>query len=502
MRCTLPRDASRREGVQGEVSVIFVDKSSDVPLYEQIYRSARDTIASGGLKAGDKLPSVRRLMDELAVSRNTILNAYSRLCDEGFAESLRGSGYVVLDITKDQLQKVAAPEGAADSRRHDVMPTCAAPTWRDDFYYGNLPAGSFPSDTWRRIVSDILYPVNDVELASYGDNRGQLGLRKEIVDYLNRSRGIRCGADQVILTSGTQESIERILLLFDSSIHRFAMEDPGYDGVRIVVENRGFAVEPVRTDCGARAYLDDASDCQAKLLYATPSHQMPMGWDMDADMRAELLRIAVEKDLYVIEDDYDSEYRFDRPPLPALASLDRWERVIYLGTFSKILSPALRMSYIVLPPKLINRFNRLFSGYYTTVPWLEQEALRRFMSEGYWQRHVNRQVKSVRARHAELIACLKRYFGDKVEIVGEEAGLHLLAHVRCGMDQDELVARAAAVGVNVGTTRQYWMDESRCPSDLVLIGYSSAMCDTIQDGIRLLAKAWGVGEQQGGQQKS
>lgn len=474
--------------------MIYVKKSSSIPLYEQIYQTARDTITSGGVKPGDKLPSVRGLMKELEVSRNTVLNAYDRLGSEGYIKGIRGSGYFVVDRSNDKLRAIAAPERTDEERKSDIVPRASSPVWKDNFCYSNLPSGSFPSDIWRRIVSDILYPKNDVKLSSYGDNRGELGLRKEIAKFLNRARGILCSPNQIVLTSGTQESIERILLLFDNSVHRFAMEDPGYDGVRVVVENRGFALDPIRTDHGMNTYLSDVKNSNAKLLYATPSHQMPLGWNMDAATRTKLLKLVAAKNIYLIEDDYDCEYRFDHPPLPALSSLDHWERVIYLGTFSKILTPALRMSYIVLPPKLMNRFNSVFSSYYCTVPWLEQEAVRRFMGEGYWQHHVDCQMKSVRERHALMLRCLNKHFRDRIEIVNEDAGLHLLVHVKCGMNQDELVARAAEAGVNVETTHQYWVDASRSPDDLVLIGYSSAMDETIQDGVKRLARAWGVDE--------
>lgn len=470
--------------------MISIDKTNPTPLYQQLYDSAKQSIMDGGFQAGEQLPSIRYLMNELGVSRNTVTSAYRQLCAEGYVSARRCSGYTVNDLTIDILQDSASFNELPSNQQTTVLPENPRRSWKYDFYYGNLLQGSFPADDWRRIINGILYAPVAAEMTSYGNNHGERGLREEIARYLYRSRGVHCVPEQIVLTSGTQQSIAQILSLFDPAQHVFGMENPGYDGARLVVEHAGFTVCPLRTSCGADAFLEDVASSSAKLIYTTPSHQMPIGTMMNIQTRTKLLELAAESNIFILEDDYDSEFRFGTRPIPSLQSIDCWERVIYMGTFSKILSPALRLSYIVLPPKLLGAYKKKFSHCFCTVPWLEQETLRQFMAEGLWDRHVRSIVRSVRARHMHLISCIKHEMGEHVEIIGGCAGLHLLLKVSNGMTQEELAEAAARRDVNICSTRQYWMDPSKSPDDTVLLGYSSASISVIEEGIAQLVKAW------------
>lgn len=468
--------------------MIVVDKSSDMPLYRQIYESAKETISAGGWGPGEALPSIRFLMGELGVGRNTVLNAYQQLCAEGYAEAVRGKGHIVADAAK--LMPPSAAAGILGADADAIASAGSARTWKYDFYYGNLIAGSFPADAWRKTAADVLCQANSAELASYGDVAGDWELRVEIARYLGRSRGVRCDPSQVVVTSGTQQSMALALSLFDADSDAFAMEDPGYDGVRKVAVDLGFSIRPVRADVGSDVFLEDVAGSGASLLYTTPSHQMPTGAFMRLDVRAGLLALAAERGMYVVEDDYDSEYRFDMMPLPSLQSIDRSGRVIYLGTFSKVLTPALRLSYAVLPRELADANEWRRAGYYATASWIEQRTLAHFMRDGQWDKHVRRATRAAKSRRAELMRCIDELLGDYVEVIGDDCGLHVLLRVGNGMRHDELVDAAAARGVRVCPTRGYWMNPGDAPDDLVMLGFSSIPENDIRDGVRELARAW------------
>lgn len=468
--------------------MISVDRQSPSPLYRQVYDSVRNEILDGAWKPGEKIPSVRDVVGQLRIARNTVANAYQQLCAEGYIESRQGAGYFVADTSFDLLR--TRRDQGHDLEDCEEEAPLAANAWKYDFAYGAMRAGSFPVNTWRKLASEVLYSDCRIEMASYGEHRGVWALRQELARYLNRSRDVRCRPEQIILTSGVQQSVNRLLLLFDPASDLFAMEDPGFPPVRMVVQDARFPLCPVPCDEGPQAYLDALERCKPKLIYATPSHQMPMGSHQSLDMRLKLLELAMREDAYIIEDDYDSIFRFDSLPIPTLKSLDTADRVIYLGTFSKILSPALRLGYLVLPSHLLKRYRGRFERYRCGIPWLEQETLRLFMERGCWARHVRRVEHDVRARHALLIKELKRQMPRKVDLLGSEAGLHLLLRVRNGMDQEELVAAAARNEVRICPTRAYWNDPQQSPNDLVMLGYSSIEKDAIEEGVHRLKEAW------------
>ena len=468
--------------------MIRADKESSVPLYRQVYESVRRDILDGVWKPGEKIPSIRNLMSDLDVSRNTVVNACQQLYAEGYIESRRGAGYFVSDISFDVLRRpgtgTAAPSRLEEPREEQPR------RFACDFSYGNLHPDTFPMNTWRKLANEVLGSCSASNMTSYGDYRGDARLRYEIARYLERSRGVTCSIDQIVLTSGVQQTVERLLKLFDPSRNGFAMEEPGFQGVRTVAQDSGFRIETFPSDVPGDEWLAALAGRDFKIAYVTPSNQMPMGTYQTLDERMKLLELALEKDAYLLEDDYDSIYRFNMMPIPTLRSLDRWGRVIYMGTFSKVLSPALRIGYLVLPQELLARYCARFERYRCTVPWLEQETLRLFMQRGYLERHVRRIELDVRGRHDMLIAELERQMPPEMVVSGSESGLHLLAHVRNGMNQEQLAAAAELNGVRIMGTRRYWSNPADAPDDLVMLGYASARKDEIPEGVRLLRKAW------------
>lgn len=466
---------------------VQIDKEADQPIYQQIYESIRDSIRSGEYPVGKKLPSIRAMATELGVARNTIDSAYKQLVVEGYVKSRQGSGYVVQDVSAHLANKPCS-KGASPAHLESPDPCRGGCTY--DFLYGDLHCDVFPVDEWRRLANEVLTSANATELARYNERKGEYGLRRQIARYLKTTRKVNCCPEQIVITGGTQQSLGVVLELFDSANDRIAIENPGYIGSHALVRNSGFPFSCIRTDHGCDAFLSDVVGSGARLVYTTPSHQFPMGWHMNQNTRARLLDWALETDAYIIEDDYDCGYRFDAQPVPSLQSEDKWERVIYFGSFSKTLSPALRMSYLVLPTHLLARYDGNFKGTRCATSMIEQEILRRFMEQGLWKKHLHKTHVSYRKRYDLLIDTLGKTFDERVRVHSGAAGLFVLLEVNNGMTQEQLVDTAREHDVSVYPTRDYWVDPNQAPDKLVLLGFSAADEKTIAEGIPLLAQAW------------
>ena len=471
-------------------TMIVIDKQSDRPIYQQIYLALREQITEGELAPGQKLPSIRALAGQLGIARNTVDSAYRQLQVEGYVDSRQGSGFIVQDTVLHRLN--TKPEDSKpDKSKQNYAPETAANRIKFDFRYGNLCTGSFPAEQWRRLINDVLADDAALEMASYNNPKGEYGLRAAIARHLHDACGVDCEPEQIIMTSGTQQSIELLCRMFDPHSDRIAMENPGYYYGRAIFESLGYAIDPIQSDCGAEQYLGDIERSKAKLIYTTPCHQFPVGFCMDMQTRALLLLKADEKDAFIIEDNYDSEFRYNSQPIPSLQSIDQWGRVIYLGTFSKVLSPALRMSYVVLPPQLLELHREQFEGCRCSVPWLEQETMRRFMAQGLWKKHLHRAMLANRKHHDLLVQTIRDTFDpEHVRMYAGDAGLFVLLDVDNGMSQAELIASAAASEIGISSTKNLWIDNTMAPERLVLIGYSAADTDAIKKGIPLLRKAW------------
>ena len=485
-----PSIAPGSTGLMFSLEHLHLDKQAGAPLYQQIYETLRDDIKNGTYSLGERLPSIRVLAAQLGVARNTIDNAYRQLAVEGYVKSRRGSGYVIQNVSP--LPAGTADSSVASSCRPEAPDPCRGGCTYD-FLYGDLCPDVFPVDEWRRLTGEVLTELNAPSLTRYNERRGEYALRRQIAAYLNKARGVNCLPEQVIVTSGTQQSLSYVLELFDNARDHIALEDPGYIGMHVLAKNSGFAFHRVRTDAGAAAYLTDVRQSGARLVYTTPSHQFPMGWHMGQPMRAELLSWAAREDAYLIEDDYDCGYRFDVQPVPSLQTEDKWGRVIYFGSFSKTLSPALRISYLVLPVQLLPRYENSFSGSRCSVSWIEQEVLRRFMEQGLWEKHLRRMHNLYKKRHDLLMDTLAKSFDERVRVHSGQAGLFVLLEVENGMNQEQLVASAKAHDVSVYDTRRYWFVPQHAPDNLVLLGFSAASEETIKKGVPLLAQAWFCG---------
>lgn len=464
---------------------MHLDESSPTPLYRQIYDSIREDIAGGTYPVGSKLPSIRGLAEELHCSRNTIDSAYSMLVEEGFVTGRPGSGYIVQDRSHllEGVDALPAPRSWQSSPAY-------RPGARYDFTYGNLEPGTFPATAWRAIVDDLLLSVDGLACNVYTNPAGEEELRREIAWRLTRLRDVDCSPDQVIVQAGTAASVQNLLTLFDSVHDVVAMEDPGYDGVRQVFSRSTFKVMPCRVAGPVEEFFEDLEACHPKLVYVTPSSQFPTCRVMPIKARARLIAWAEANDAYILEDDYCRDFRYTERPLPPLQSMDQSGRVVYMGTFSKSLSPAMRLNYLVLPPKLLDRWNEQFRNSYPTVPWLSQAATARFMASGQWERHLRKlQMKNLR-KYKALTSALREEMGDAVDILENGTGLHLLVDVKDGRSQDELIALARASDVAIYGTDRYWQSADHPLKSCVLVGFSAIAEEDIEPGVAALASAW------------
>ena len=332
--------------------------------------------------------------------------------------------------------------------------------------------------------------IDNVGCDAYNHPFGEEKLREAIAWRLNTQRGITCTADQIIVQGGTQTSLQNLLTLFDNTRDIVAMEEPGYDGVRAVFERSHFPIVPCRVLDGVQTFLSDIEQSGARLLYLTPSSQFPTCQVLPVEARERVLAWAERNDAYILEDDYCRDFRYRERSLPPLASMDTHGRVVYMGTFSKSLSPALRINYLELPEPLLERWKNHFANSYSPVPWLNQQVLARFMADGSWDRHVRRVQAKNRRKYETLTRVLRETMGNEVDILENGTGLHLLVRVRDGRSQSELIEAARAEDVQVYGTQKYWADPSHTPDSTVLVGFSAIAEEDIEPGIRALAKAW------------
>ncbi|WP_374724231.1 MocR-like pyridoxine biosynthesis transcription factor PdxR [Calidifontibacillus erzurumensis] len=425
----------------------FLNRELSEPLYSQLYHWIKKEIEEGRLLHGMKMPSIRQLATHLKVSRNTVVTAYQQLESEGYLESVPKSGIWVAEIEKAALhpmEKVVPVRQEWKSSNETLI----------NFEYGNIDLEKFPLKLWKKCISDVVSQNNNW-LFEYGEKQGEFSLRQEISKYLLQSRGVHCTPEQIIITSGTQNSISLICHLLNLQQEKVAIEEPGYNGVRNVFENEGCHMEPVPLEKDGLS-LEHVHLSKAKAVYITPSHQFPFGMILSISKRIKLLNWAYQTGGYIIEDDYDSEFRYKGQPIPSLKSLDEEERVIYLGTFSKSFLPSIRLSYMVLPPSLLDQYTQNFRNYNQSASPIIQRAMALFMESGEFERHIRRMRKKYQRKHQTLIKSIEQNMGSKVRIIGEDAGLHILLKLNT-VSSFELIETALQKGVQVHSPLKFWL---------------------------------------------
>ena len=466
--------------------MLYIDKKSKTPLYEQLYNSLTNEILSGGLLAGDCLPATRKLSLELSIGRNTVNKAYQQLVAEGYVQAKMGSGFIVNKLPLELFPKKT--NYAEDLSKED------SPSSRIDydFAYGSMDNSLFPYGQWRKSMNNALSLLEFKESMSYPDKKGEPALRQEIARYLKRSRGVSCHPSQIVITCGQQHSMEIIANIFEyarSSGKVFAMEEPGYDGIRAVFINRNYKTIHVPVEKDGISY-EKLEPLDIDLLYLTPSHQFPSGAVLSIAKRQKLIQWAENTDTYLIEDDYDSELRYYTNPVPSMQSLDNYGRTIYTGTFSKALAPYMRIAYIVFPSALMEDYTHYYHRYHSHVTPFHQLALADFIRAGSYERHINRLKTIYRKKHSALVSTINRVFGNKISIKGGGCGIHLLLNVKANLCQEELIERAEKSGIRVYPTRPLYADASACPENEILIGFPTIDENKFDEIFSTLYRVW------------
>ena len=463
--------------------IMFVlNNKIDIPLYIQIYEQFKERILSGDLKCGSKLPSSRKLCTDLSVSRNTVDTAYQQLYSEGYVISKPRNGYYVQNLGFSSIhvtgETIYASPSLTDNNDNSIQ---------YDFKYGKLSEGELPIHQWQKLTNKCLREFK-AEMSFYGPTFGEPGLRKEILKYLHYYRGVKCTSDQIFIGAGVHYCLGMLCQLIRDTTTTIAMEDPGYHITRSTLTNNGFNVKPISLDSSG-LNVKELSFTNAKAVYVTPSHQYPLGIIMPISRRLELIEWANQNDSIIIEDDYSCHLRYNTKPIQSLQSLCS-DKVVYIGSFSKFLFPTLRLSYMVIPAPMMDKFLSMFNGYPSSVSFIIQKTLELFMKQGHWESYLRKNNQLQKKKHDTLVEVLKKEFGDKISIFGMNAGLHLLVQIKWAMSEEELIERAYSVGVKVYPTSKFWKHPKKDLDGAVVLGFGGIELDHIAPAIKLLHKAW------------
>jgi GntR family transcriptional regulator/MocR family aminotransferase len=486
---------------------IMLDEKSGLPLYRQIYEAIRQAILSGNLRPTTPLPATRFLSKELGVSRMTVINAYDQLFAEGYLEAKTGAGtFVAAHLPEEFLQT-----SGVERREHQESPAARKVNFSDygknlaqnsnsilrhhgtssllPFEHGVPGTEEFPFDVWAKIAQRWQKKPSS-SILSYGDSTGFQPLREAIAAHLAAARGVRCEVEQIIITNGTQQALDLIGRIFLMKTTDVYIEDPGYYGARDIFAAAGARIIPVPID-GEGFDLQEARkrSRKARLAYVTPSHQYPLGVTMSLTRRLNLLEWARDRDAFVIEDDYNSEYRYSGRPLASLQGLDRDGRVIYLGTFSKTIFPALRLGYLVVPPNLIEVFAAARALTDLHSPSLDQAVLAEFIAERHFARHVRRMRGIYEERQRILVEEVRRNLKGRLEVAPAEAGMHLIGWLPDGIDDRDVSRRAAEANLKIACLSAYCIDQVLRGG--LLLGYTAFNERLIKQGVKKLARVLG-----------
>ena len=433
--------------------VIAVDRRRGrAPLHRQIYDAYRAGILSGKLTAGQQVPSTRALCAELGISRIPVLEAYSQLLAEGYFEARAGAGTFISRSLPDEIPFQSGDSRPTDAGSRTLSRRAASAVWQmrgpwvrnsGAFSVGQLAFDHFPFQVWSTLVARHARRVSSHSM-NYSDALGYLGFRSAIAEYLRTARGVRCDSSQIMVVSGSQQALDICTHVLTDPGDPVWIEEPGYEPLRRILTMADCRLVPVRVDQEGLDVAAGVKRCPAaRAAYVTPSHQFPLGAVMAASRRLQLLDWAHKANAWIVEDDYDSEYRYESMPIPSLQGLDEGSRVIYIGTFSKTLFPSLRLGYMVIPADLVDRFVAVRSARDICAPHFFQAALTEFIEEGHYARHIRKTRLLYKERRSTLVEALRRTFDSRLQILGAEAGMHLVVTLPPELKDLRISLRAA-----------------------------------------------------------
>ena len=489
---------------------MWLQLDGEGPLYQQLYRALRKAILEGALLPGARLPATRGLAREAGVSRNTALLAYEQLLDEGYVTARTGSGTFVAASLPEEPAPAPRPAGGTGGRSRGPAPTLAvsaqarrmlaqAPrsgvSWdmprrhlAYDFRYGEPAYADLPLETWCRLLGRRARRASAVQLA-YGDPAGAPELRSALAGYLRRARGVVCTPEQILVTHGSQQAIDLVGRVLIDPADRVALEEPHYTGFSLPLSAYGAELVSIPVDEQGLCVDELIAQPAVRGVCTTPSHQFPTGGVLSLERRLALLSWAELRAAFILEDDYDGEYRYEGRPVPSLQSLDRSGRVLYMGTASKLLFPSLRIGWLVVPEPLVRVFSLAKAYADTGSATLEQRVLTDFIEGGYLERHVRRSRVRNAARREALTRAVERHLGGTASLAGTRAGLHglLWVHELPGAREAELRRACAARDVGLYPVRPYYTDPP--PQAGYVLGYAALSEADIDEGVRRVAAA-------------
>lgn len=483
------------------LSGLLLNPEDDTPLHRQLCDRLREAILNGTLRAGTRLPGTRTLATELGISRNTVVNAFEQLLAEGYVTGRVGSGtYVACKLPETLLQvsptspapTLADPGGRNLSRRGRMV----ASTWSVEphdhgppraFQVGVPAVQEFPIALWSRLVNRC-WRQAPASLLSYGCPAGYAPLREAIASYVGPARGVRCTPEQVIIVSGSQQGVDLAARLLLDPGESVWVETPGYRGARAALQGAGARPVPVPVDDEGLIVAEGWQRApHARLAYVSPSHQYPTGAVMSLPRRLELLEWADQADAWVLEDDYDSEYRYAGRPVSALQGLDRCSRVIYIGTFSKVLLPALRLGYLIVPPDMVEAFTNARKVADIHSPTVDQAVLADFINEGHFSHHLRRMRTLYAERQAVLLDAVQAELAGVLEIAPNETGMHVVAWLPAGVADRAVVEHLVAHGIYTRALSSECLEPA--PRGGLLLGYAALTPEQIRAGVRQMRAA-------------
>jgi GntR family transcriptional regulator/MocR family aminotransferase len=458
--------------------------SDNIPIYIQIYHYFKDEMIRGALSEGVKMPSIRKLAEHLNISTTPVEMAYDQLVSEGFIISRPKSGYYVQKI----IEVLQSHKDLIKFKKERVLPRNLKFTY--DFHISKNDFNFFPFNIWKRLYCECLN-IDKKELLFYGDPQGEEGLRREIARYLRKYRGVECRPEQMIIGAEQHQLVTILNLILKSYGNKLAVEEPSYPLIHQTFQQGGYELCPIDLEEDGIS-MEKLYQSDAKIVCVSPSHQFPKGMLMPITKRLELLNWAKEVGGYIIEDDYDGEFRYHGRPIPALQGIIPNNHVIYLGGFSQILAPAICINYMVLPKALISiykdiKFNILFEQ---ASSRLHQKTMEFFIERGYLERHVRKMRLLYRQKHDRAVAALKRYFGEKMTILGMNAGFHLFLEIEHTKSEEELRLMAEKFEIRIATANYTWLLKKENRKREFILGFSGIEEDKIEEGIKLLSKVW------------
>ena len=464
----------------------FENIGSDT-LYEYLYKCIKNDIIQGKIKSGEKLPSKRALAKNLAISVITVENAYGQLAAEGYIYSVPKSGFYVADLRDDRMK---SESGLSENRIYSnkLNLTGGKNAYIADFTSNQTEQSAFPFSIWTKTMRAVMNDYQ-TELMLNPPCGGVMELRQSIADYLKAFRNMTVRPEQIIIGAGTEYLSSLLIQLLGKEL-KYSVENPGYHKIAKIYRSMGACYEYIEIEEDGPK-VEELEEKEINVIHCSPSHHYPTGRVMPISKRYELLGwVTKTKDRYIIEDEYDSELRLNGKPIPSLQSIDVSGKVIYMNTFTKSLTSTIRISYMVLPPQLLEQFRQQLGFYSCTVSNFEQYTLAEFIRRGHFEKHINRMRNFYRTKRDTLVQCIQDSpLGEKVKILGADAGLHFLMRLDTSLGDAELAERAAAQGVRISCLSQYCHDAER-DAGTVIVNYSGLESEQMGMVVERLYRAW------------